>query len=209
MTGRRERNKRATRRALSDAARQLVTERGLNAVTVDDIAEAAGVSVRTFSNYFAGKDEAVVGVDPDLIADYAARLRARPSGEHPVDAVRAVLLDADVRAADGSAELVRRLRTRHELVQRHPALLPRFLAGNAEFEAALTAALAERLGVDPRSDHRPALLISLMQGSTRTVVAWWAECTPAGAHHRVEQPDVIGLLDDTFDRIRSAYEDLR
>ena len=54
--GLRERKKLATRVALGQGAWRLVMERGYDKVRVEDIAAAAGVSVRTFSNYFANKD---------------------------------------------------------------------------------------------------------------------------------------------------------
>jgi len=59
MDGLRERKKADTRRALSDAALHLAFERGMDNVTREAIAERAGVSLRTFNNYFAGKYEAV------------------------------------------------------------------------------------------------------------------------------------------------------
>src|SRR5580698_6176379 len=57
--GLRERKKVATRKALGMAAMRLAVERGLEHVLVEDIAEAAGVSARTFNNYFASKYEAI------------------------------------------------------------------------------------------------------------------------------------------------------
>jgi AcrR family transcriptional regulator len=57
--GLRERKKADTRRALSDAAMELAFEVGLDNVTREDIANRAGVSLRTFTNYFAGKYEAI------------------------------------------------------------------------------------------------------------------------------------------------------
>src|SRR5713226_7002153 len=57
--GLRERKKSETRAALSWAAVRLIVERGGENVLVEDIAAAAGVSPRTFSNYFSGKGEAV------------------------------------------------------------------------------------------------------------------------------------------------------
>nr|BFF17902.1 hypothetical protein GCM10025730_14230 [Promicromonospora thailandica] len=61
--GLRERKKRARRLALIDAAQHLVTEHGLDAVTVEMISARAGVSPRTFFNYFESKDDAVLGAD--------------------------------------------------------------------------------------------------------------------------------------------------
>src|SRR5690554_6857914 len=70
----RERKKRATRRALQLAGLTLVAERGLDAVTTEEIAAAAGVSQRTLFNYFTSKEEVLVGHDPDLVERLAARL---------------------------------------------------------------------------------------------------------------------------------------
>src|ERR687893_563497 len=59
--GRRERKKLQTHRALATAARELALARGLDGLTVEDIADAADVSVRTFFNYFSCKEAALVG----------------------------------------------------------------------------------------------------------------------------------------------------
>ena len=89
-SGLRERKKVATRLALHAAALQLVAERGLEHVSVDDIAERADVSPRTFFNYFPTKDDAVLGLDPDAGRQQVESLLARPAGESPIESLRAV-----------------------------------------------------------------------------------------------------------------------
>lgn len=71
----RERRKAETWLAIHDAAATLAVERGLENATVEATAEAAGISPRTFFNYFATKDDAVLGVrtptlDPALLEGF-------------------------------------------------------------------------------------------------------------------------------------------
>lgn len=61
-----------TVRRIVAAARRLTVERGIDGFTMDDLAEAVGVSRRTLFNHVAGKDEAVLGTLPELPADAVA-----------------------------------------------------------------------------------------------------------------------------------------
>jgi AcrR family transcriptional regulator len=172
----RARKKLATFRALSTAARELTLERGLEAVTVEDIADAADVSVRTFFNYFSCKEEALVGVEPAVLAELGDELRERPAEEAPLEALRAVLATG----VDDVAEAVRRWSLRTELVRRHPSLLPRHLAALAEIEAALVRALAARLGTDPAKDPFPAVAVAAAMATLRAAASWWEDAGRPG-----------------------------
>src|ERR1700722_10136009 len=90
--GLRERKKRATRQALSQAAMRLAIERGLDNLLVDDIAAAAEVSPRTFNNYFASKYEAICALALDRSLRVGEALRERSAGEPLWDAIRAAVL---------------------------------------------------------------------------------------------------------------------
>ncbi len=70
--GLRERKKRETRRAINGAALDLVEEKGFAAVTTEEIAARAGVSARTFFNYFPSKEAAVIGTTAEELESYAA-----------------------------------------------------------------------------------------------------------------------------------------
>jgi AcrR family transcriptional regulator len=169
--GRRERKKLETHRALSTAARELALAHGLDGLTVEEIADAADVSVRTFFNYFSCKEEALVGIDPGVLDDLGAAMQDRPAAETPLEALRAVLLSG----LDGVEGAVRRWSLRTELVRRHPALLPRHLAALSEIEGALVSALAARLGSNPARDPFPAVAVAAAMGAMRAAVASWED----------------------------------
>jgi AcrR family transcriptional regulator len=83
----------ATERAMREAALRLMHERGYEATSTDDIARAAGVSPRTFFNYFATK-EAVVLLPENVFFDLVtAAVRGRPAGEDPASSVAAGLIE--------------------------------------------------------------------------------------------------------------------
>jgi AcrR family transcriptional regulator len=170
--GGRERKKAQTRRDLANAARRLTTEHGLDAVTIQQIVEAADVSTRTFFNYFRCKEEAVVGFDPALVAELADVVRERPAQEAPLVALTEALLAnaADPEIAEGWVR-------RTELVAEHPTLLPRHLAAMAEVEEALAAAVADRLGTSADDDLLPRVLVASTVAAMRSTFTWWMRST--------------------------------
>jgi AcrR family transcriptional regulator len=188
--GLRERKKRATRRALSGAALRLALERGLDHLTVEEISEAVGVSSRTFFNYFASKEEALLGDSPLL------------TGELPV---RSLVLEADsvldglhrVIVAAVRAESPDELRLWHELMERHPVLVPRLFARLETFQQTLASAVAERTGADLAGPY-PQLMAAVAFAAMQTAMRTWQ----AGRGDRpFEQhvDEVFGLLKNTRD----------
>ncbi|BCB80851.1 TetR family transcriptional regulator [Phytohabitans flavus] len=152
--GLRERKKAATRAALTDAAIQLAQERGVEHVTAEAIADAAGVSPRTFHNYFANKDEAILAAMWDFVREVVAALRARPAEESAMEAIRHV---ADELIAT-SADSVDKIATRMRLMDTSPTLSSRHDALKEELGRSVVEALAERSGTDPDQDLYPHLL---------------------------------------------------
>ena len=90
--GRREANKRATRTAIQHAAKRLFAERGYDATTVREIAQAAEVTERTFYRYFEGK-EGLIANDAQLwVNRLTGAIRDRPRDEGPLLAVRRAMV---------------------------------------------------------------------------------------------------------------------
>src|SRR4051812_6799411 len=90
--GLRERKKEETRAALAWAAIRLIVERGYDNVLVEDIANEAGVSPRTFNNYFSSKAAAVASRQLDRWRRTAEGLRARPADEDLWTAITAAVV---------------------------------------------------------------------------------------------------------------------
>lgn len=85
----REAQRRESRRALQAAATELVRQRGFAAVTVDDVAAAAGVSRRTFFNHFPTKAAALFDPDPEDAGRLADLLAAADGAPDPWTALGA------------------------------------------------------------------------------------------------------------------------
>ncbi len=173
----RERKKLATRRSLRRVALDLVAERGFAHVTVEDIAEAADVSPRTFFNYFPSKEAAVVGADPDRVATLRERIVHEAPGESVLTALRVVMTsEAEVWADELSelggdpADWLRRVKE----ARADPHLRAAHAAQMAMVERAITEGLAERLGTDPDRDPYPGLLAAMAAGVFRSSMNFWA-----------------------------------
>jgi AcrR family transcriptional regulator len=91
MPGLRERKKAATRLAIRDAGMRLFDDHGFGGTTVEDIAEAAGVSRATVFTYFPTKEEIVFGDAASAVDGLAARLRE--ADEPTIGSVRAWLTE--------------------------------------------------------------------------------------------------------------------
>src|SRR5207342_2172868 len=95
--GLRERRKQETRQAISDIATVMFADRGFDAVTISQVAEAAGVAKMTVTNYFPRKEDLVYDRAEEIIGGLARAVRGRPPGESLLAAVRRDYADAVAR----------------------------------------------------------------------------------------------------------------
>ncbi|WP_245931573.1 TetR/AcrR family transcriptional regulator [Nocardia nova] len=139
-TGLRERKKQATRVALREAAMRLALERGPDNVRVEDIAEAAGVSPRTYNNYFSSREEAIVAaVGADREARVAAAIAGRPARARLASAVTDAIVAQYSDPGDEHRDALM-------LITTHPALRTAFLGATAAITPALEDVIAARVG---------------------------------------------------------------
>lgn len=207
--GRRDRKRLATHQALRSCALDLVLRRGLDKVTVEDIAQAADVSVRTFFNHFRSKEDAVIGFDVDQAESLGQAVLDRPDDEPPLEALHAVMRALAGEIAEGGTDWQRRM----EIVRRIPDLAPRVLASFAACERALIEAVAHRslasMVVQPtfdacaegactgrRGDLQPTLAALTSVAALRAAVLQWYETDRRGS--------LVDLVDQAFDLLENA-----
>jgi AcrR family transcriptional regulator len=193
--GLRERKRLATRRAILLAALQLVSERGLEATTVDEISRVADVSPRTFFNYFPSKEEALAGDGPRMPDDDAIESFVTARGPLLVDLGH--LFDASVEDAIHDVELIA---ARKEVYQRYPHISAMRMEQFRHFESELTDAVDRRLAGeqpelgDEKRAARARLVVLVCLATMRH--AWMCF---AAAHDSSE-----GILD----RIHDSFAEL-
>lgn len=168
--GLRERKKEATRRALHEAAMRLSVEHGLDEVTVEAIADAAGVSRRTFSNYFGGKEEALLYGGEQRMRALLETFATRPEDESSWTALQATWRLVHERFGDLDPQWAAQVR----LARNHPSVLARQLAHYAEFERALTELIAARDGV-PSAGLRHRVMAGAFMTALRVASVTWIE----------------------------------
>lgn len=114
--GRRERKKLETRAALEAAALRLFGEQGYERTTVEEIAEAADVAVRTFFRYFQSKQDVLFGdVAHNLTGRIRAHLAGQPQDQPLVSAVLAALHEMELDNPDQQYQILVRMRLMEKL----------------------------------------------------------------------------------------------
>lgn len=160
----RERKKLRTRRALAEAALRMFTERGFDAVTLEELVDAVEVSKSTFFRTFPAKEAAAIEAEAEIWTAYLEALTAPerlPEGP-ALDALRTVLGEV---VGELGREWGERYAATRRLVLTAPSLLAYAGSHRHGVERELTALLAARLGL-PEDDLRPQTLAQL------TTTAW-------------------------------------
>jgi AcrR family transcriptional regulator len=159
---RRTRKRLATRQAISDAATRLFFERGFDAVTVDEIAEAADVGRMTVFNHFPRKEDMFFDLDEDGRELLRDALRRRDADVSPIEALRLLAhrLVAEesryIRFFPGSQRFV-------ETIERSETLKARARAIRDELAQVLATALSESAGrrtTDPDAHLAASMLLA-------------------------------------------------
>ena len=176
--GLRERRRRQTSADIRDAAVRLVQERGWDKLTIEEICIEAGISTRTFFNYFPNKESAIAYGPADIPAELAEDFVA--AGPAPYSVVLAELITL-------AGQHLREVPPRRDqavcmmaLVKTTPAVLAAFLADLERFQNHLTDIVARRQMV--RSDEEiPELISAIALTAVRSGIQRWSSGEPADA----------------------------
>jgi AcrR family transcriptional regulator len=173
--GLRERRRRQTSADIRGAAVRLALARGFDKVTIDEICAEAGVSTRTFFNYFPNKESAIAygpsDIPPELTADFVA------AGPAPYQVVLAELISLAAHHLrdmppdrDQAAGML-------ELAKTTPGVLAALLADLERFQNQLTDIVTRRQAMLP-DDEIPALISALALTAIRSGIERWASEEP-------------------------------
>jgi len=159
---------------ISDAATRMFAERGFEEVTISQVAEAAGVSKMTVTNYFPRKEDLVFDRAEGIVTHLAEVIAAREPGESMLAAIRrdyaAAVARADVTLGLSSPQFAR-------MINDSEALTGRGLQMQAQREAALGDAIAAETGEDT---PRQRLIAALLCAPHRVLYAEAARRSLAG-----------------------------
>jgi AcrR family transcriptional regulator len=155
-TGLRERRKQETRRAISDVATEMFVTRGFAEVTISQVAEAAGVSKMTVTNYFPRKEDLVFDRADAIVRQLADVVTTRRSGESMLAAIRRDYAEsaarADVTLGLSTPQFAR-------MITSSPALASRGLEMLYQREQVLGDAIAAETGTDSPEQRLIAVLL--------------------------------------------------
>lgn len=194
--GLRDRKRRAARTATQRVAVELCLEHGYDAVTVDMICESAGISARTFYNYFGSREGAVIGESkpqplPHHVAEFIAATDCSDVEAFAVMMAR-VWTESEL---DRETFVLRR-----RLLDATPELLALNMARIAEARGQYAAVARQRLEVrhpglnDGDYDTEAALVVSLGLAALQVVTRSWLASDDGTA--------LDTLVHDYFPRVR-------
>jgi AcrR family transcriptional regulator len=190
----RERKRTRTRLMIQAEALRLFADKGYANTTVDEIADAAAISPRTFFRYFPTKEDVVIWDEYDPLA--LELVQARPDDESPAETARA-LIRASVEG------LYRRdreqLLARARLLASEPALRARALETQESGGEALASVLAQRRRT-PLDELRVRMIVTALGAAVAVAMDLWQKDDGKG--------DLLVLLDQTIDALADGMREL-
>ncbi len=177
---------------------ELLAERGLDDVTVEQVAAAAGISDRTFFRYFRNVPDVLTGVPEREVARVGQLVAARPPEEDLLAAFRAVFEGAEEEAFDPDGDLKEdALRLWTDIARRDPERVSALSHAQTTMTGAFTELIAGRLGLDPVHEPTAGVLGAALAG-----VVWFVYLRFIESEQAVPLADMLG---EAFERLGDLY----
>lgn len=167
--GLREKKKREVEAELSRVAMELFARHGFDAVTVEAIAEAAGVSRRTFFRYFPTKEDVFFARRRSQTERLAALVGSPRGAEPPFPAVRRALLDLAAEHVENKSRIL----VEQRILESAPTLVAKDLEWDRRVERAFADALAAGSARDAATQRRARVCAGALVGALRVVIEDW------------------------------------
>ena len=180
----RTRKRAETRTALVQAAYAIVRDAGFEGLTAEAVADRAGVSRRTFFNYFPSVDSVLTASVTEFFASVGERLDARPVDEDVLDSAVAVVTDP------GDGDLLERIGVLAAAGEASPHARGLILVELHAWLEWLEGWLRRRLGPDV-TDVYVATLASGLVGAAEAAFRVWLRCGTATTDAGVTPADDV------------------
>ena len=201
--GIRERKRAAILRTIFVAAAELALEVGLEHATVDAISHRTNVSPRTFFNYFASKEDAVLGIDSHGVSEEAIDHLSKHRSDDVLHDVASLVYSviADSAIVEESRDL------RKLVVERYPRLLTRQILRVSATEDRLGPVVAEWLRTEPsfatytveQRLEAAQILLSVCLSAVRVAMKKWPRDT--STNPRENYTEAVNLLRTVMERV--------
>jgi TetR/AcrR family transcriptional regulator, regulator of mycofactocin system len=182
-----------SRHEVQRVALRLFAERGFEETTLDEIADAVGVSRRTLFRYYPSKNDIVWGEFSEHLAGLRERLAAAPADEPLME----VLRRAVVAFNDYGAGELPELRIRMSLITSVPALQGHSMLRYQDWCDVVAEFVAARLGGEP-DDHLPQVIANAALGTAMATYRHWITHPEA---------DLLTGLDEAFRLLAAGFEE--
>ena len=148
------------------AALKLALERGIANVRVGDIAAAAGVSPRTYNNYFSNREQAICALGAQRALRIVSAFNERPATEPLAEALVHALVDHNEAQGEPDREVFR-------LMACDEGVRGEFFKATTAIHRPLADAIADRVGMDAASDLLPNVVASIYEAGARSAMLFW------------------------------------
>jgi AcrR family transcriptional regulator len=190
-----ERRHQQTRTAIADAAVALFIERGFTETTMDDVAEAAGVSRRTAYRHFPSKDDLVFEQPRRWLVHFNAHVAVRQTDETLRQMCRRGLLAvAELIKADAESVL-----SAYAVYLATPSLRGRNGRTEDEWFERYIELLTPSRRLGPARSLQIATVAGALVGATKMLVAAWAAAQP--------DADMVAMTSAVLDQLDPIWPD--